>query len=130
MRLSNSWTSVLSLWDGLFAAGEYGISRMLRRKTRCSSSKHKRKRSYWPTFESFERREVPAALTGITEYNITTGSSVPKGICAGPDGNTWFVEYSANKVAKITPTGTITEYTVPTGNSQPYDIVAGPDGNL
>src|SRR5262247_3506696 len=127
MRLSNSWASAQSLWDGLCAAGEYGIARMLGRKLRRPKSTYRRKRSYWPTFEAFERRELPAALTGITEYAITTGSSGALGICTGPDGNIWFTESSANKIAKITPAGTITEYTVPTSSSVPYDIVAGSD---
>jgi hypothetical protein len=113
----------------LFAAGEYGISRMLR-KPRRPITKHKRKRSYWLTFESLERREVPAALNGITEYSVTTGSSDPYGMTSGPDGLLWFVERAGNKIGKITTSGTITEYSIPTGSSNPFDIVSGPDGLL
>jgi len=51
-------------------------------------------------------------------------------IVLGPDGNLWFVENAGNKVAKVTPSGTITEYTFPTAGSKPFGIAAGPDGNL
>ena len=131
MRLRISWTSIRSLWDGLFEAGDGGIARAIRRrKARQFRTPPKRKRSYIPWGEGLERRELPAALSGMTEYAITTANSGAMGICAGPDGNTWFVESSVNKIAKITPSGTITEYTIPTANSGPYDIVAGPDGLL
>ena len=49
---------------------------------------------------------------------------------AGPDGDIWFTEFSANKIGKITTGGTFAEYAIPTANSQPGDIAAGPDGNL
>jgi streptogramin lyase len=55
-------------------------------------------------------------------------------IIPSPDGsqNLWFTEQLANKVAKITTTGTVTEYTlVVAGNTpQPNGIAAGPDGAL
>ena len=37
---------------------------------------------------------------------------------------------TANKIGRITPTGTITEYPLPTAYSGPGGIAAGPDGNL
>ena len=45
----------------------------------------------------------------------------PRDITAGPDGNLWFTEFNpaANKVAKITTSGTITEYPVPTAAAEP-----------
>ncbi len=71
----------------------------------------------------------------FTEYAIpTAGSGAFLGIAAGPDGNMWFTEDQANKVAKVTPSGTFTEYTVPVtapvSNSFPSRIAAGPDGNM
>ncbi len=50
-------------------------------------------------------------------------------IVAGPDGNLWFVEYPADKVGTITPSGTITEYALPAFSS-PSSITSGSDGNL
>lgn len=51
-------------------------------------------------------------------------------ITAGPDGNMWFTERSANKIGRITPAGVVTEFDIPTANSNPWGITAGPDGNL
>jgi virginiamycin B lyase len=50
----------------------------------------------------------------------------------GPDGNLWFTENNAQKIGKITPTGTITEYAIPPdpGNVDPESITNGPDGAL
>jgi streptogramin lyase len=105
-------------------------------------------------------RMTPAGV--ITEFTISTtipvtadnpsGSSLPRFIRNGPDGNLWFTEFGANKVARITPAGVITEYPVPTtvtpspaiklvgippkptsnvlGSSQPRGLVTGPDGDL
>ncbi len=52
------------------------------------------------------------------------------GIAAGPDGNIWFTESSANKIGQITTAGVITEFPIPTANGLPYGIAAGPDGNV
>ena len=46
----------------------------------------------------------------VTEYNDSTNLGIRGGIAKGPDGNEWFTENNANKIAKITPSGTITEY--------------------
>ncbi len=69
----------------------------------------------------------------IDEFSIPTASSEPFGITAGPDGNLWFTEESANKIGRITPKGAITasdEFFIPTASSVPFGITAGPDGNL
>jgi virginiamycin B lyase len=71
------------------------------------------------------------AAEPITEFTIPTGNSGPQGITVGADGALWFTENSANKLGRITTTGTITETaTIPTVGSQPYDITLGADGNL
>jgi len=59
-------------------------------------------------------------LTGSSPYAITTG----------PDGNLWFTEWLADKIGRITPSGTITQFQIPTADSDPYGITVGPDGNL
>jgi streptogramin lyase len=66
----------------------------------------------------------------FTEFTIPTAASHPYGITAGPDGNLWFTEALANKIGRITTTGTITEFPVPTIGAGVTGIVAGPDGNL
>ncbi len=66
----------------------------------------------------------------ITEFTSPTAVSEPAGITAGPDGNMWFTENAAGKVARITLNGTITEFPLPARSAVPAGIVTGPDGNL
>ena len=71
-----------------------------------------------------------AAPPPITEFETPTSPSGPWTVTAGPDGNVWFTEFQANKIGRITPSGTITEFVPPTANSSPFGITMGPDGNL
>jgi streptogramin lyase len=66
----------------------------------------------------------------ITEFPIPTAESGASGIAPGPDGNVWFTESEADKIARISPTGAVTEFPLPDPESGPTDIVMGPDGNL
>ena len=63
----------------------------------------------------------------VTEIPVTTASSSPDHIVAGPDGAMWFTE-NANQIGRITLGGTITEFGPTAAN--PEEIVVGPDGNL
>jgi hypothetical protein len=60
---------------------------------------------------SISQRSVSPTAGVITEFTIPTASSLPNFIAAGPDGNLWFTESAeaANKIGRITPTGTFTE---------------------
>src|SRR5574337_476468 len=71
-----------------------------------------------------------AGAATITEFPVTTASSQPLGITAGPDGALWFTEFAGKKIGRITTAGTITEFSIPTGSSQPVGITTGPDGAL
>jgi RHS repeat-associated protein len=64
-----------------------------------------------------------------THFPVPTSASTPLGIAKGTDG-LWFAEYSTNKIAKLTTSGTFTEYSIPTSTSYPADVVPGPDGNF
>jgi streptogramin lyase len=70
----------------------------------------------------------------VTQFQAGTGSgdsgTGPERITSGPDGNLWFTEFWANRIARMTPAGALTEFPIPTLNSAPRGIVAGPDGNL
>lgn len=67
----------------------------------------------------------------VTEYPIPTlNSGAGGGMAVGPDGNVWFTEGNAGKVASITPGGIITEYATPTANSGPAGMSFDEDGNL
>ena len=73
---------------------------------------------------------VSHADPGIAEYPVPTSSAGPGPVTAGSDGNLWFAEEQANKIAKISTSGTVTEYPIPTSNAVIIGITAGPDGNL
>ena len=69
-----------------------------------------------------------SAAPTITEFASGAG---PQDGAAGPDGNTWFVESGANKIARVTPSGGIVEFSAGlTAAAGLAGIVAGPDGNL
>ncbi len=56
---------------------------------------------------------------------------MPVSIAAGPDGNLWFIESTANKIARITMAGVVTEFSAGiSANAGLSGIFAGPDGNL
>ena len=40
-------------------------------------------------------------------------SADPVGIASGPDGALWFTELAANRIGRITTSGSLTEYPVP-----------------
>jgi streptogramin lyase len=72
-----------------------------------------------------------AAVGQINEFATPTPSSQPEGIVAGPNGNLWFAESAANKIAEINPaTGAIGEYPIPNPNSFPLGITIGPEGKI
>ena len=75
-----------------------------------------------------------AETTGnVTEFALPIANPgyppKPDGIAAGADGNLWVAEPGVNKIARVTPTGTITEFPVP-GGLLPTAVTAGPDGNV
>lgn len=82
------------------------------------------------TPQTSKPQKVANVATVVAEFPIPTPSSGPHGITAGPDGNLWFTENFAGKIAKITTSGSITEFTLPIGFSLPEGITTGPDGNL
>lgn len=66
----------------------------------------------------------------LVKYFATpTQGSWPEYIRMGPDGNLWFTEYYSDKIARITPAGTITEFSEPDNNDNEA-LVTGPDGNI
>lgn len=79
---------------------------------------------------------LPSAPASRADAPVFSAWSVPTSgaqlvdIAPGPDGNVWFTERAANRVAHATPGGSIMEIVVPTGGSSPTGITAGPDGNL
>jgi streptogramin lyase len=70
------------------------------------------------------------ALAPLAIYKLPSANSFLLGIAAGPDGNMWLTEGDADKIARVSMSGTITELLVPTAGAIPNKIAAGPDGNL
>ncbi len=68
----------------------------------------------------------------MTQYPTPTYNSGPGLITAGPDGNYWFYEKTANQLASINPsTGHITEIPLLTSANPGIDgLAAGPNGTL
>jgi streptogramin lyase len=68
---------------------------------------------------------------GITKYTADTSTAPGAGPTMGGitafDRNLWFAETSADKVGKITLSGSVTLYSV---GGQPYGITAAPDGKV
>jgi streptogramin lyase len=79
-----------------------------------------------PFLETLEDRLLPSI--NIVDFTVATPGT---GITAGFDGNVWFTESAANKIAKVNPhSHALSEFALPTPNSGPYGITSGPDGNL
>ncbi len=78
--------------------------------------------------EQLEDRSVPHGSIVEFEVGITANAGLT-GITNGPDGNLWFTEFNASRVARVTPGGVITEFVLPAGRG-PTNIVLGADGNL
>ncbi|GAC1304709.1 MAG: hypothetical protein NVSMB19_15720 [Vulcanimicrobiaceae bacterium] len=80
---------------------------------------------------SIGRYNVSGPLVGtVTEFPIPTPASLPAGIARGADNNLWFNESDQriNRVAKITPSGTVTEYVVTGARANGTGVLATPDG--
>ena len=71
-----------------------------------------------------------ASAIQITEFPVPTSGGEPNGITSGYDGNMWFTETNANKIASVSPSGQITEFSIETAATEPGDVVLGPDKNL
>ncbi len=79
-------------------------------------------------FEVLEDRSMPHS--GVTVFTAgITPDAAPAGIVLGPDGNLWFTEFAADRIARMTRTGTVTEFTLPAGRG-PLNITVGPDNNV
>src|SRR5690349_4963958 len=81
------------------------------------------------TLERLEDRLAPHTGVALFSAGLTAGA-LPTGIIQGPDANRWFAEFAANKIARITASGTITEFALPTAGSGPLYLTVGPDNNI
>ena len=52
----------------------------------------------------------------------------PHGPSGCPDGNVWFAEVNANRVAKVDALGYVTEILLPQGSSKPFSTACSEDG--
>jgi virginiamycin B lyase len=63
----------------------------------------------------------------VTEYLTPSQASLPQGIDIDAQGNIWYAETSAGKVAVLRPNQTAAEYPLP-GKGQPFTVKVGSDG--
>src|SRR3954447_11649052 len=79
--------------------------------------------------EHLEDRLAPHTGVALFSAGLTAGA-LPAGIVFVPqDGNHWFAEFAASRIARITTGGTITEFTLPAGRG-PLNLTVGPDNNI
>jgi virginiamycin B lyase len=68
----------------------------------------------------------------VTEFDIPTPASDPRGITVGPSGASgpaiWFTEFDGNRIGRLEPSSAtpIVEFPIPTFNSGPLGIAQGP----
>ena len=67
---------------------------------------------------------------GVKEFDIPYGTTSPRGIAAGADGNIWFADYLGEAIVRVTPAGVFTKFSVPTTYAYPMGATLGPDGNI
>jgi virginiamycin B lyase len=73
--------------------------------------------------------DFPRTQPVMTEFPLAAMSD-PVGITSGADGNLWFTQPQANKIARITPAGVVTEFPLPNPGVMPTAIVSGSDDSL
>lgn len=73
---------------------------------------------------------LPSDMGCSEAFAVPTSAAGAYYIAAGTNGNLWFTEKDANKIGRITPTGTITEFPLATSPNYPLGIAKGPDGNM
>jgi virginiamycin B lyase len=68
----------------------------------------------------------------VSEYTVPRTGSVlgVGGLARGPEGNMWFTEPVANRIERVSPTGSPEGFALPTAGSRPSGIVGAPGGFL
>jgi streptogramin lyase len=69
-------------------------------------------------------------IAPLARYPLPSANTYFGSMTSGPDGNVWVPEFDANKIARVTVSGSITEFPVPSAGAAPYIITQGPDHNL
>ncbi len=85
----------------------------------------------WMTASASNRILVISTAGNVLHtYVVPTANGFPHGPTLGRDGNIYFAELKASKLARITPMGTFTEWKLPHTGSKPFVTAFGPDGLL
>src|SRR5215471_2036010 len=66
----------------------------------------------------------------VKEFKVPYGSTDPRGITVGADGNLWFADYLGFAIVRMTPAGVFTKFPTLTFDATPVDATLGPDGNV
>jgi streptogramin lyase len=88
--------------------------------------------SAWFTMPGTNRiGRLDLATKDITQYQIPTANSVPRGIDVAPDGMVWFAQENGNKLARLDPgSGSFVEYLYGTANAQFHDVAVQTTGTI
>lgn len=62
--------------------------------------------------------------------SVSGGVTAGDAITSGGDGAIWFTEAASNKLARLTPSGSLTEFAVPDAFGTPTGVTSAPDGSL
>jgi virginiamycin B lyase len=90
-------------------------------------------------YVTFVEALVPPSDSGVFQISLSgqilntfglENLSEPAGIVTGPDGALWITESAANKIVRMTTSGSVTEFPLPTPNAHPTRITVGSDGAL
>lgn len=65
----------------------------------------------------------------VKEFVLPAGADA-EGIALGPEKDLWYTDQSADRIGRITSTGTIKEFPVPTKEAFVRGITAGPEGDM
>ena len=151
LRVTNLATSPVTIFGGLIIAGIGGADFFVPANT-CANTPlapngfcnitlrfnptAKDLRQADLNFNASDGRSYRVSLAGFAydaariSQQAAGTSSAPQYIAKGSDGNYWYTQSGASRIARMTPSGAVTEFALPSSGSNPFDIVAGADGNI
>ncbi|MBI4680871.1 MAG: lyase [Nitrospirae bacterium] len=66
----------------------------------------------------------------VTLYPVPTPEALPNQLAIDSKDNVWFIEWSGNKMGRLSPGGQIREYSIPPEEEKPVTLAFDRDGNI